>query len=164
MAPRTATKSTTESAEETKRPYTPPPAGLLEKLAKVEIVEDDTHAFGRGSRETIPEDHPLVAAYLATYKHQRSAKFETDEPDACINILRRIAADRGKGIRTSVTDLDGNKITLPERQPGERSPRYSDFTKGASVYVVFIGREKKQYTRKVSDSAGTSGELPSQAE
>lgn len=173
MPPRNRAQSTPATEETTaehlpaagaKRGYTAPPSDLLDRLEAVEFVEDNSNAFGRGSREVIPEDHKLVLAFEATYRAQKAAKFETDEPDASINILRRIAADRGKGIRTSVTQLDGRKIKLPERKPGERSPRYADVTKGANVYVVFMGREKKNYTRKVSDGTGTSGELPADAE
>lgn len=165
MPPRKSTETPTVAAQEpAKRTYTPPPAGLLDKLAAVDVVPDDTSAFGRGSRETIPSDHPLVESFLATYNHGKAAKFPTDEPDAAINILRRIAADQGKGIRTSVTDMKGNKIKLPAREEGGRSPRYADVTKGANVYVVFMGRDKKNYTRKVNDDTGTSGTAAANAE
>lgn len=170
MPPRKTSQTAPESADdvvqsaESKRSYTPPPAGLLDQLASVEVMPDDTSAFGRGSRETIPADHPMVVNFLETYKHQKAAKFVTTEPDASINVLRRIAADQGKGIRTSVTDLKGNKIILPKRELGDRSPRYADVTHGASVYVVFMGRDKKNYTRKVNDGTGTSGQLPTDAE
>lgn len=158
------TAPATPVEEPAKRSYTPPPVGLLDKLAAVQVVEDDTSAFGRGSREVIPEDHPLVAAFFQTYKHGKAAKFETDEPDACINILRRIAADLGKGIRTSVTDLNGRKIKLPVREAGARSPRYADVTNGANVYVVFMGRDKKNYSRKVNDGTDASGQSETNAE
>lgn len=165
MPPRERKAPAATSVEEpAKRSYTPPPAGLLDKLAAVEVVPDDTSAFGRGSREVIPDDHPMVIAYNSTYKHQKAAKFETDEPDACINVLRRIAADQGKGIRTSVTDLNGRKIKLPERGEGQRSPRYADVTKGANVYVVFMGRDKKNYTRKVNNGTGASGPTQNETE
>lgn len=70
------------------------------KIEQVQFGEIQPAAPDTFERKTnaIPEDHPLVQAFRASYDNKRGVDVPTTTPDALVKILRRIANQEGKGV------------------------------------------------------------------
>lgn len=117
MAPKATTATAPAETEKVRAPRV--------SLDDVKIggiaAETSENPFARGNRE-IPEDHPLVQAFRQSYDAQAAVRVGTETPNAVTKILRRIAAQEGKGVRIKEHD-DAVTFQATDRKKVVRKPK-----------------------------------------
>ena len=83
----------------TRKPRTSLPIGDA-VIGEFEQVES-SNPFARGSRETLPEDHPIQKAFDASTKNGVVLAVNTDTPEIVVKLLRIAAARRDRGVRVN---------------------------------------------------------------
>lgn len=149
----------TPPAVQEKRSYTPR-SELLDKFSGVAIRPvRESNPFAKGNVDRIPDDNPLVIAFLETYEHKLAAELDTADVDGLMSLFRKIAGERGKGVQFMVFTTGDDPVRI--KKP-EGINAWNDFLDGRTVTVRFRGKDKKAYSPRQPKEAvktdGTSGQ------
>lgn len=104
-----STPASDAPAPETKerKPRTELPIANAE-IGTFERVET-ANPFARGSRETLPEDHPIQKAFDASTENGAVLAVNTSTPEIVVKMLRIAASRRDRGVRIN-TKTEGKVI------------------------------------------------------